>query len=116
MAKFRHHIFICENERAPDNPKGCCFSKGGADVREAIKAEIERRNWRKIVRANSAGCLDQCSRGVAMVIYPENIWYGGVKKEDVVEILDSLQKGVVVERLRITDDQLTGKALSGSLP
>ena len=35
------------------------------------------------MRANAAGCLDQCARGVTVVVYPEQVWYGGVKVEDV---------------------------------
>jgi hypothetical protein len=36
------------------------------------------------VRANAAGCLDQCEHGPTVVIYPEAVWYGGVAPEDVV--------------------------------
>jgi (2Fe-2S) ferredoxin len=41
------------------------------------------------MRANAAGCLDQCERGVTVVVYPEQVWYGGVKPEDVPEIVES---------------------------
>lgn len=114
MAKFLHHIFVCENQRPPENPKGCCAAKGAAQVREAMKAEIEKRGWRKIVRASSAGCLDQCSCGVAVVIYPQDTWYGRVTPADVPEIFDALKEGRVVERLRIPDENLTGRL--GNLP
>jgi (2Fe-2S) ferredoxin len=36
------------------------------------------------------------------VVYPEQVWYGGVKAEDVAEIVDRhLIGGVPVERLRM---------------
>ena len=39
-----------------------------------------------------------------MVVYPEGVWYGGVKPEDVDEIIDShILGGRPVERLRIPD-------------
>jgi len=41
------------------------------------------------VRANASGCLDACEFGVSIVVYPEQIWYGGVKREDVEEIIQS---------------------------
>ena len=41
------------------------------------------------VRANKAGCLDQCEAGVAVCVYPEQVWYGGVTVDDVVEIIDA---------------------------
>lgn len=116
MARFRHHIFVCENLRPADSPKGCCAAKGSETVRQAIKDEIDRRGWRKVVRASAAKCLDQCALGVTVVVYPEDIWYGGVRLADVSEILDSLREGRVVERLRIPDEKLSGRALAGPLP
>jgi len=116
LARFRHHIFVCENERPPDSPKGCCAAKGGAEVREAIKAEIERRGWRKVVRATSTRCMDQCALGVTVAVYPEDIWYGGVRPADVPEILEALKSGREVARLRIPDEKLSGRVHSGPLP
>lgn len=116
MAKFLHHIFVCENVRPDDSPKGCCAAKGSAEIREAIKAEIERRGWRKIVRASSTKCLDQCALGPTLAIYPQDLWYGGVQPKDVPEILDSLKEGKTIERLRIPEEKLTGRPWSGPLP
>ena len=54
------------------------------------------------IRANSAGCMDACAFGVTVVVYPEGVWYGHVKLEDVDEILQShIIGGVPVERLRL---------------
>ncbi|HET6203163.1 MAG TPA: (2Fe-2S) ferredoxin domain-containing protein [Planctomycetota bacterium] len=109
MAKFLHHLFVCENERPAGHPKGCCSAKGSPAVRQRMKDEIDARGWRKIVRANASGCLDQCERGVTVVVYPQNVWYGGVKLEDVPEILDALARDAVVERLRMPDERITGR-------
>lgn len=73
MPRFQKHIFVCTNNR-PDNPKSCCYPKGGLVVQEAIKRRLEELNLRGKVRANKAGCLDACRYGVSMVIYPQNIW------------------------------------------
>ena len=110
MARFEHHIFVCENVRPPGSPRGCCSAKGSAEVRAKFKEEVERRGLKGRVRANSAGCLDQCAHGVTVVLYPEQIWYGRVTVADVPEILDALAAGRVVERLRIPDEKLTGRA------
>jgi (2Fe-2S) ferredoxin len=59
------------------------------------------------VRANKCGCLDQCEHGPNMVIYPEAVWYGGVRKEDLDEIVDSHLIGdQPVRRLMIADSCL----------
>jgi (2Fe-2S) ferredoxin len=37
-----------------------------------------------------------------VVVYPEAVWYGGVKPEDVIEIVEShIVGGVPVQRLRM---------------
>jgi (2Fe-2S) ferredoxin len=38
-----------------------------------------------------------------MVIYPDNIWYGGIEtEEDIDAILDSLEEGEINEKYLIT--------------
>ena len=99
---LERHVFICTNRREPGNPKGCCADKGAEDVRDAFKKLVHERGMKGRVRANAAGCLDQCARGVTVVVYPEQVWYGGVTAADVPEIVQShLVGGVPVDRLRM---------------
>jgi (2Fe-2S) ferredoxin len=109
MARFRQHLFVCENERPADHPRGCCAAKGAGALRQALKDECDRRGWKGVVRVNKAGCLDQCAYGPTVVVYPEGVWYGGVRVEDVPRIADALAKGEVLESLRIPDAHLTGR-------
>src|SRR6266545_2672459 len=100
MARFRHHIFICTNRRNPQDPRGCCNPDGSEKLRAKFKEEVARRGLKKTVRANAAGCLDQCEHGPTVVIYPEGVWYGRVQVEDVAEILERhVLGGRPVERL-----------------
>ena len=109
MAKFQRHVFVCINERPAGNPRGCCASKGSEAVAEAFKLKLFERGFKRIVRPNKAGCLDQCARGVTVVVYPEAVWYGGVTVDDVDEIIEShIVRGVPVARLVIPDAELTG--------
>ena len=97
-------MFVCINERPADHPKGCCKAKGGVEVRDQLKKELAARGISKLVRANNAGCLDQCEHGVSVVVYPEQVWYGHVTVEDIPEIIDKhLVGGEVVERLLMPD-------------
>ena len=114
MAKFRHHIFVCENERPEGDPRGCCSRKGSVAIREALKQECNKRGWKGIVRVNKAGCLDQCHLGPTVVIYPAQTWYGGVQLSDVPKIADALEKGETVAALRIPDEHLTGRFEGGA--
>ena len=98
--KFEKHVFICINQRDPG--KECCAAKGSEEMVSVMKEEIKKRGLNKKIRINKAGCLDQCSKGAAMVIYPEGVWYGRVTKEDIHEIIEShLIGNKPVERLRM---------------
>jgi (2Fe-2S) ferredoxin len=108
MARFRQHIFVCENERDGSDPRGCCSAKGSVELREALKKECNRRGLKGVVRVNKAGCLDQCHVGPVVVVYPEQTWYGGVSMADVPRIVDALESGTVVHPLVVPDEHLTG--------
>ncbi len=106
MTRFQRHVFVCTNERPAGHPKGCCKEKGSEEIRSALKAELKRRGLSAVVRANVSGCLDACEFGPSMVVYPEGIWYGGVKKEDVPEIVErTILRGEIIERLLIPDER-----------
>ena len=98
--RYRYHIFVCVNERPPDNPKGCCAARGSQNLRELFKLEIKKRGLKGQVRANNAGCLDTCELGPSVVIYPDGVWYTVPTEKDALEILDRhIGKGEIVERL-----------------
>ncbi|MFN0244746.1 MAG: (2Fe-2S) ferredoxin domain-containing protein [Planctomycetota bacterium] len=110
MAKFQKHIFICVNERDAGDERGCCAARGGQDVASAFKKKLYARGLKRLVRPNKAQCLDQCSHGVAVVVYPDAVWYGGVTESDVDQIIDQhILGGEPVARLVIPDHELTGR-------
>lgn len=112
MTRYQRHVFVCINERPAGHPKGCCLEKGSAQVRDTLKAELQKRGLAGIVRANNAGCLDACEFGVSMVVYPEGIWYGGVTVADIPEIVErTIIRGEVIERLVIKDERYRPSAL-----
>jgi (2Fe-2S) ferredoxin len=106
MPDFERHVFVCTNVRGPDHPRGCCSARESEAIREALKTAAKKRLG-KTVRVNTAGCLDQCEHGVTIVVYPEQVWYGFVRMEDVEEIVEShLVNGHPVERLRLPPECL----------
>ena len=104
MPPFERHIFVCCNQRPPDHPRGCCDPEASDALQKAFKKALAERGLNRRMRANRAGCLDQCEHGPNVVIYPDGIWYGGVTHDDVAEIVDSLITGVPVARLRLADE------------
>jgi (2Fe-2S) ferredoxin len=99
---YRHHVFFCTNHR--DDGSQCCAQCGAAEMRAYAKDRIKGLGLagKGGVRVNSAGCLDRCSEGPVIVVYPEGVWYTYVDQEDVDEIIDEhLVHGQVVKRLQI---------------
>ncbi len=98
--RFERHLFICTNARADGHPRGCCASKGSADIAKAIKIAAYDRGLKGRVRVNKAGCLDACEEGVSAVLYPDGVWFRGITLDDVDELVErTLVKGEIVERL-----------------
>jgi (2Fe-2S) ferredoxin len=96
---YVRHVFTCTNRRPDNSPKGSCAAKGGDEVRLEFKKQFDAHGLTG-VRSNAAGCLDACERGVSVVVYPDNVWYGGVTVADVKEIVEEhLIGGRPVERL-----------------
>jgi (2Fe-2S) ferredoxin len=110
MAQFTHHIFICTNRREPGHTRGCCNADGTEALKSAFKKEVERRGLKPLVRANAAGCLDQCELGPTVVIYPQAVWYGRVQLADVPRIVEeTIINGRILDDLRIPAEKLNCK-------
>jgi (2Fe-2S) ferredoxin len=111
MPGLSSHIFICGNQRTEGHPRGSCNPSGRATLSDAFKTELKRARVGPLVRANHAGCLDQCEHGPIVVIYPQAIWYGRVTAEDVPRIVErTVVGGEILEDLRIADDCLNNPA------
>ena len=60
-----------------------------------------------MVRANKAGCLDQCELGPTVVIYPQGVWYGSVTPADVPRIIEeTVVGGKILDDLKIPEHRL----------
>ena len=104
MKRFDKHIFVCENKRPEGHARGCCFDKGSPNLRQEFKFKLKSLNLSTSVRANGAGCLNACEYGAAVVVYPEQVWYGNVTIDDVDEIIsEHIINNKHVERLKIKD-------------
>jgi len=111
MPKFEKHIFICTNQRPQENPRGSCNPNGSGELHQLFKSSLAKRGVKATVRANKAGCLDQCEHGPTVVVYPEAVWYGRVSASDVDDIIEQHIIGSQpVERLRIADSCLNSES------
>ena len=93
------HILVCNNQRTGTDKLSC----GDAQALELVvefKKQLKDANVQLKTRAQRAGCLGICDFGPTIAIYPEGIFYVGVKKDDVKEIIEShFINKIPVERL-----------------
>lgn len=112
MGAFDSHVFVCCNRREPGHRRGCCDPEGTEVLRQAFKNELKKQGLvGSQGRANFAGCLDQCEHGPVVVIYPQGIWYGHVRVEDVPRIVrETLIEGRILPDLMISEECLNNPA------
>lgn len=110
MPAFTHHIFVCGNQRSAGHRRGCCDPSGTNLLRNELKAAVKSRGLAPEVRANQAGCLDQCEHGPVVAIYPQGIFYGHVTVDDIPRIIDeTIIGGRVLDDLLIADSCLNNR-------
>lgn len=96
------HVFACTGSH--------CNQKGAAQVITRLRFELMRRKLDVKVHLNTCGTIDLCDVGPNLVVYPDNIVYGGLTERDIPEIIAFLQGGPVVERLLVNADAPNEKA------
>jgi (2Fe-2S) ferredoxin len=100
MEKPDYHIFVCNSFRMSGEPQGICNKKAGPALLQYIEEEVLDRGLDAMISAT--GCLKVCDRGPAIVIYPQNYWYGNVNEDAIDAILDALEDGEACEEYLIT--------------
>jgi (2Fe-2S) ferredoxin len=106
MTQPKLHLFVCQNDR-PAQGRPSCAARGSVEVLGALQRAIGRDSelWGRVA-VTPCGCLGPCFEGPALVVYPEGVWYAGVRAADVDEIVAShIKGGVPVSRLRLLDDE-----------
>ena len=77
---FRSHILMCAGT--------ACVSCGTFKVRERLQKELKDRGLEEEVKVVITGCNGFCAEGPIMVVYPEGIFYGHLKPEDMPLIVE----------------------------
>ena len=102
MYYYQYHVFFCTNLR--EDGSACCQRFVARGMRDYAKQRSKELGIAGAggVRINTAGCLDRCSEGPVLVVYPEGVWYSYLDRQDIDEIIqEHLLNGRVVERLKI---------------
>ncbi len=92
MSPFRSHVLICAGAG--------CVASGSMEVSSAFSEALAKHGLSDEIQVVHTGCLGPCAIGPVVVIYPDAIFYQGVKPKDVEDIVvEHLLKGRPVSRL-----------------
>jgi (2Fe-2S) ferredoxin len=102
MKKPTFHILICNSYRIAGSAQGACNRKNAPAMIQYFTEGVADRGLNAVV--SSTGCLNMCEKGPIVVVHPQNVWYGGIESEDMMdEILDALENNEVVEKYKISE-------------
>jgi NADH:ubiquinone oxidoreductase subunit F (NADH-binding)/(2Fe-2S) ferredoxin/Pyruvate/2-oxoacid:ferredoxin oxidoreductase delta subunit len=91
QSSFRSRVLICMTG---------CRALGAEDLEEAFHRKLAVSKLDREVAVVHVGCHGQCSRAPLVLIEPQEYLYGGVRPEDVEEIIEvTLRRGLPVKRL-----------------
>jgi NADP-reducing hydrogenase subunit HndC len=106
-APIKRHVFVCNGKS--------CSAVGSSEVKSEFERILDEKGLRQgkeskgrnpmgEIVLTDCGSVGFCSIGVAVLVYPDGIWYGQVTAADVPEIIEEhLEKGRVVQRLALID-------------
>jgi (2Fe-2S) ferredoxin len=88
MPKPERHVLVCLNQRPEDSPKGSCGARGADALCDRLRAAVHERGLGQRIMVSRTGCLKHCARGPVLCVYPEGVWYAGVRESDIAEVLE----------------------------
>jgi (2Fe-2S) ferredoxin len=78
MKPIQRHILFCDGSD--------CKKKGNKKAYKAMKKSLKDAK-QPFARCSKTKCLGACKHAPVMVVYPDGIWYTGIKKDDVQRIV-----------------------------
>ncbi len=82
-----------------------CRALGAKEVVEKFRSSLKNHQFEKQIKIVETGCIGICAIAPVVLIEPYEYLYGGVKSEDVDEIIaETLEKGKAVERLVVKQE------------
>ncbi len=103
IGTYSRHVLLCTGP-------ACCTEKEGLEAWEELKKQIKEKGLsagENSCYRTKVGCLRLCESGPIATVYPEGVWYAGLKKDKIEQFVQQhLIEGKPVADLIITTNQL----------
>ena len=83
---YQKIIFVCTNWRQDG---ACCSKRSSGAVLDALKRYVKENGLKGKVRVSQSGCMDLCSQGPNVMIFPDGLWYKDVQMKDVPTLIQN---------------------------
>jgi sirohydrochlorin ferrochelatase/(2Fe-2S) ferredoxin len=77
-AAFTKHVLVCTNAD--------CADRGSVALVGALRRELKQLGHERVVRVTRTSCMGRCGEGPTVAVYPDGIWYRGVREGDAAEL------------------------------
>jgi len=95
MEQYRANLLICAGTG--------CVASGSLKVKAALEEELKKHNLQNEIKIVLTGCNGFCAQGPIMVVYPEGIFYQGLKPDHIPFLVEEhFLKGRPVKDLMYT--------------
>jgi sirohydrochlorin ferrochelatase/(2Fe-2S) ferredoxin len=74
------HVLVCGNAD--------CADRGSLALLDSLRRAVETAGRKLDIRVTRTSCMGRCGEGPTVVVYPDGIWYRGVRAADAQEITD----------------------------
>lgn len=86
------HVLVCGNAD--------CADRGSIALLSQLRRILKRAGRAREIRVTRTLCMGRCGEGPTVAVYPDGVWYRGVRPEDAQELVDEhLLKDRLVGRL-----------------
>ncbi len=76
---LKKHVLVCVNAD--------CADRGSHSVLDAFRRTVKAAGRTRDVKVTRTSCMGRCGEGPTVAIYPDGVWYRGVRGADAVEIV-----------------------------
>ena len=73
------HVLVCGNAD--------CADRGSVALIEALRRRVKQAGRRDTIRVTRTSCMGRCGEGPTLVVYPDGVWYRGVRADDADELV-----------------------------
>jgi len=89
QAPLQRHVFVCTGSSCCNNGSEATMEKFREVLKDCGLLYGKKGSMDGTVLLTTCGSIGLCKIGPAVLVYPDGVWYHGVKPEDVPELVDS---------------------------